>query len=562
MLRIKIINERQRKQVTHQGGELWLGRRPSHEHAQILIQDPLVSRLHLRVEEVSLREVAVENLGRHVAQLASGETLVPGDTMTLTLPLRLTIGRTEVDMASLDPTRTGQRCEPQPRDSADSATRDAGERLTGSEVVAGRTVSLAELGDSPTSETLTQWFETLLAVHRSAAGSDAFYDETASAVVELVGLDRGLVLVLSGDEWLPKAYCTTRGDEESSFSSSVLNRVLTQKCTFYDLPAAKLVTTSLQDIEAVVASPIFDQQNNVVGVVYGSRDVSFRGGVIRPWEAQFVQLLASTVGTGLLRLEQQRQLLKYENELAIGRRIQTSFLPLAIPHPEGWEIAARFTPAREVSGDFYDVFPLPHSGRLAIAIADVCDKGVGAALFMTLVRTLVRAFATTWFGGDRGPKVADEKTVVELAHQYVMANHAETSMFATIFFGVLDTATGDLTYVNGGHESPLVLGTGGVKQRLEPTGPAVGLFSDSRFVSGRVALEPGDTLFAYTDGITEARDVGGQFYGVQRLIDLVRHSGPSAAALLDRVEQSVAEHLAAADQTDDISMLAVRRLRT
>ncbi len=99
-------------------------------------------------------------------------------------------------------------------------------------------------------------------------------------------------------------------------------------------------------------------------------------------------------------------------------------------------------------------------------------------------------------------------------------------------------------------------------QPLEPTGPALGLFSDSRFVSGRVALEPGDTLFAYTDGITEARDVAGQFYGVQRLIDLVRHPGPSAAALLDRVEQSVAEHLAAADQTDDISMLALRRLRT
>jgi sigma-B regulation protein RsbU (phosphoserine phosphatase) len=275
---------------------------------------------------------------------------------------------------------------------------------------------------------------------------------------------------------------------------------------------------------------------------------------------------------------------KYERDVQIGRQIQASFLPEALPNVDGWEIAARFQPAREVAGDWYDAFPLTH-GRIGLVIADVCDKGVGAALFMALMRSLIRAYAQQHYAlrwldalgaDDPGPMraaagagrrlppsvgVTALKNAVELTNNYIARTHGATGMFATMFFGMLDTATGRLSYVNGGHEAPAIICPGGqIKARLGTTGLPIGVIPDGEFGIEQIELAPGDILVSYTDGVPEARDPDRAFFTEKRLLTLLERPAASADVLLDRILDTVTAHIADADQFDDITMLAVRRV--
>jgi sigma-B regulation protein RsbU (phosphoserine phosphatase) len=273
--------------------------------------------------------------------------------------------------------------------------------------------------------------------------------------------------------------------------------------------------------------------------------------------------------------EQETALLRYKRDLQIGREIQTSFFPRTLPQPPGWEIGARFHPAREVAGDFYDVFALPN-GRLALVIADACDKGVAAALFVALLRSLLRAFLQQYYYLTAGQPAAqpadpDDFAVVDdgealldavrLTNAYVGSNHGDAHLFASLFLGVLDPESGELLYINCGQPPPLLQHAGGAVERLMPTGPAVGLLPDARFRVGHAQLERGARLLAYTDGVTEARDERGNLFGKMRLQELL-DDGPAqeTEALLDGVETAVYAHSATPDLTDDIALLALRRL--
>ena len=218
-------------------------------------------------------------------------------------------------------------------------------------------------------------------------------------------------------------------------------------------------------------------------------------------------------------------------------------------------------------------------------IADVCDKGVGAALFMALMRSLIRAYAQQnyalrWLDavaaddltaprasapGQRrrmppSVGVTALKNAVELTNNYIAKTHANTGMFATMFFGMLDTATGRLSYVNGGHEAPVILSPQGqITARLGATGLPIGVLPDGEFGIEQVDLAPGDILVSYTDGVPEARDPDRAFYTEKRLLALLERPATSAEALLDRILDAVGAHIADADQFDDITMLAVRR---
>ena len=249
-----------------------------------------------------------------------------------------------------------------------------------------------------------------------------------------------------------------------------------------------------------------------------------------------------------------------ERELEIGREIQQSFLPDELPQPAGWEIAATFQPARQVAGDFYDAFPLAGGSRIGLVVADVCDKGVGAALFMALFRSLLRAFTERAFDGDavsaNGPRLL---STVVATNDYIARTHGRSNMFATAFVGVLDPGTGSLTWVNAGHEAPIVLGPSRTSaDRLGPTGPALGMMPDMKFASRETVLATGETLFAFTDGVTDSKDPSGRFFSEERLLDLLSKGAPSAKALLDGIEAAVAAHAAGSERSDDITMLAVR----
>ena len=277
-------------------------------------------------------------------------------------------------------------------------------------------------------------------------------------------------------------------------------------------------------------------------------------------------LLKARVGATLekkrLRDKEQLWAKSMERELDIGRQIQRSFLPDELPQPAGWEVAARFEPARQVAGDFYDAFPLAGGVRVGLVLADVCDKGVGAALFMALFRSLVRAFSERAYGTPPAEADDDAARILSTVHStndYIAKTHGRSNMFATLFLGVLDPADGTLTWVNAGHEAPVVFGAGGVSARLNPTGPALGMMPDMKFEARRTTLAPGETFFAFTDGVSEARDGAGRLFSEERLLALLAEGDPSATALLERVGTAVSGYAAGAERSDDITMLAASR---
>lgn len=276
---------------------------------------------------------------------------------------------------------------------------------------------------------------------------------------------------------------------------------------------------------------------------------------------------------------------EYERELSIAHDIQSGFLPEELPTPQGWGIAARFQPAKQVAGDFYDLFELVGGRRLAVVIADVCDKGLGSALFMALIRTLLRhtaehTSATDTIDADLRMEVDSIVEATDAApplwsvgagplvqavagtNRYMARNHQGQAYFCTLFFGVLDPVTGALLYINGGHNPPLLVRADGSHTMLNPTGPAVGILPNSTFSISHTSLRPGDTLFAFTDGVVEARDSSGAMLGLSRLVDLVTESGRGAEEILDTVVEAIQQHVGIADQHDDITMVAVQRMGT
>jgi len=273
------------------------------------------------------------------------------------------------------------------------------------------------------------------------------------------------------------------------------------------------------------------------------------------------------------------------SELEKGRQMQLNFLPAEeiIKHFSDkftWEIASFFKPARQVAGDFYDLFEL-NNGSVGFVIADVCDKGVGAALFMALFRSLIRIFAAQiqlrgqasqileqnlpqngWIGRSPLTNLAHLNALqaVSLTNEYVANFHGELGMFATLFFGVLEPTTGLLTYINAGHEPLFIISPDGeVKQHLESTAPAVGMLPNMNFPMSQIYLQPGEIIIGYTDGVTEARDSNGKFFTSEKLLSLLQQPIDSAKALLNKITTSIEEHTSNSEQFDDITILALQR---
>jgi len=260
------------------------------------------------------------------------------------------------------------------------------------------------------------------------------------------------------------------------------------------------------------------------------------------------------------RLRDQEQLWarSMERELEIGREIQASFFPDALPQPAGWEIAAEFEAARQVSGDFYDGFPLADGTAVGFVIADVCDKGVGAALFMGLFRSFVRAFSEMHDTAERD-FAATLRAVVGQTNDYIATTHGDSNMFAAMFLGVLDTIDARIHYINGGLEAPVLVGRDGVRQRLEPTGPAVGLLPEMPFDVRQLTLDPGEALVLFTDGLTEARDPRGQLFGEQRLLAGLQAGTGSASETAASLMRSLHDYTAGGDPVDDITLMVIKR---
>lgn len=258
-------------------------------------------------------------------------------------------------------------------------------------------------------------------------------------------------------------------------------------------------------------------------------------------------------------------------ELEKGKKIQRDFLPNKIPQVSGWEISTCFHPARQVSGDFYDAFMLP-GNYIGLVIADVCDKGVGSALYMALFRSLIRVFSgqislSGWSVDKSGEKkettsAADLSRMlkaVPLTNDYISEEHGHETMFATLFFGVLNPTTGHLSYINGGHDPLFIIGQSGIKKTLRAAGPAVGIVTGAQFEIQHAQLEPGDILIGYTDGVTEALSPHEELFTRERFRALIERQALSATELIERIKIDLFQHIDHAPQFDDITMIAVHR---
>jgi serine phosphatase RsbU (regulator of sigma subunit) len=292
--------------------------------------------------------------------------------------------------------------------------------------------------------------------------------------------------------------------------------------------------------------------------------------------------LPSVFGLAVLRARvnaalDRRRLQEGQNlrrEMSVARSIQRDFLPESLPEVRDMELEAALRPARDVSGDFYDCFLLT-SGEVILVVGDVCDKGVGAALFMALFRSLIRASADPVGGGAiqmiggrhtmvmqalQSASPADLLTrVAGFTNDYIARLHGRTNMFATVFLASLEPYTGELVYVNAGHEPALTIAPDGGIEELRPTGPALGMLPDSRFTAATRTLERGHLFLAFTDGLVEARSLTGEVYGAKRLREVLRaQRGSSASELVHAVLDAVQTFGRHSEAHDDLTMLAAR----
>jgi phosphoserine phosphatase RsbU/P len=243
---------------------------------------------------------------------------------------------------------------------------------------------------------------------------------------------------------------------------------------------------------------------------------------------------------------------RLERELQLAREIQQTFLPSQLPRLPGWELAVTWRAARQVAGDFYDVFELP-GGRLGLVIADVADKGMPAALFMALTRTLMRAAA-----------LEEESPAGALARvNDLLVPDTRHGMFVTAIYAVLSLETNELAYANAGHYPPLLLRSEtGELERFGKGGMALGVLGGIQLEDRVVPLEPGDYVIFYTDGITEAFSPKGDIYGEERLQATVRAAAvDSAQAMLDAIDDAVVAFVGDGSPSDDLTLEVLRRLK-
>jgi phosphoserine phosphatase RsbU/P len=254
---------------------------------------------------------------------------------------------------------------------------------------------------------------------------------------------------------------------------------------------------------------------------------------------------------------------RIEEELAVARRIQQSFLPRSLPQPKGWRIAAFSRSAQSVGGDFFDCIEL-QGGKLGLVVADACGKGVTAALFVALTRSLLRsATVAPWTFQGSMPLDADSVLTgaLWLTNDYISREHSASDMFITLYYAVLDPANGRLAYVNAGHNPPLLVRQGGtlISETDEGTLP-IGIMPSQDYNITETGLEAGDTLVAFSDGITEAMNQDGEPFGDERLHAVLReHAHLDAQALVARIVEVVDAYAGGAPQADDMTLLIAQR---
>jgi sigma-B regulation protein RsbU (phosphoserine phosphatase) len=422
---------------------------------------------------------------------------------------------------------------------------------------------MATIDSSPPSgERLTLLYR-LSQTFNSSLDLDQVLNLVMDEVIAVTGAERGFVTLREADGSL--MFRAARGmdqktidDPQFQISRSVVERVaqegqpiLTSDAQRDDRFSARQSVVIL-GLRSILCVPL-KIKDQVLGVIYV--DNRLQTGIFSEADLEMLTAIASSaaIATENARLYQVAvEKGRMERELQMAREVQASLLPQETPQVPGWEFAACWQPAREVAGDYYDFIPLD-DGQLGLVIADVSDKGMPAALFMACTRSMVRASLS----GSFSPAEA-----IAHANRLICAD-ASSGMFVTLFYTLLDPATAEVTYVNAGHNPPLLYRADQDQlTKLTRTGMALGVVADSPFEERTLHLHPGDFLLLYTDGVTDATDALEQDFGMERLervvLDHRQASAPDMIALLD---QTIHDFAGSTAPFDDIAIVVAKCLK-
>ena len=406
----------------------------------------------------------------------------------------------------------------------------------------------------------------------SSLNLDEVLNRVMDEVIAAMRAERGFVMLHKADGRL--VFRVARGMDQKTIdeprfqiSRSVVERVAREGQPILTSDAQRDDRFSMRrsvkilGLRSILCVPL-KIRDKVSGVVYV--DNRLKVGIFTQADLELLTAIASSAAIAVenARLYQVAvEKGRLERELQMAREVQASFLPRETPQVPGWEFAARWQPAREVAGDYYDFIPVdfnlakgsePSQGW-GIVIADVSDKGMPAALFMALTRSIVRASV------GRAPSPADG---IAHANQLICADSTR-GMFVTLFYALLNPATGEITYVNAGHNPPLLCRADQDQlTKLTRTGMALGVVEDTPFEQHTLRLNPGDFILLYTDGVTDAIDAHWQDFGMERLQRVILdHRHAPAADVMAALEQALGDFVGSSAPFDDMAMVVIKCLK-
>ncbi len=550
--------------------------------SDLCISDPFASRLHAEIRRKG------DSWWLHDAGSANG-TLLNGARSTVPVQLKdrdlIRIGETAIefnDRADTTEMRRGTQIlvsdsltTAAPEATIDSAASNSRANLlstitTTHQTLMGQHVALK----SPTLQPPTLQEDTLAIISRVSVTllSSLSLEETLQQVLEHIfealAADRGYVMLLEAvspkasvqatPELMCKAMKTRSGQhlQEVQLSRSISEQVLQQGQSVltsdaqHDPRFQTHQSIMLGGVRSVMAVPIaFD--GCVQGMIYV--DSAFATSRFTERDLQLLTLIASVASirienVRLLELQQEQKRLAHE--LSVASEIQVRLHPATPPAIAGYDLMGISFPCHEVGGDYFD-FLQRRDGRHVIALGDVSGKGISAALLMSSVHAAVRAQCTT--------ALAPHQIVSEI-NQYIFDNTA-ANRYVTMFYSELDHTTGALTYINGGHNAPMLVRNSGAVERLDCGGFPVGITTEGGYIEGQSHLAPGDVLVIYSDGVTESVNEQDEEFGEQLLIETIqRHRGRSAAGLRDRIDEALQKFVGRAKSVDDLTLVIVKRL--
>ncbi|MCA1625017.1 MAG: SpoIIE family protein phosphatase [Acidobacteria bacterium] len=395
----------------------------------------------------------------------------------------------------------------------------------------------------------------------SSSGLDETLNQVASLVFEAVPADRCVIMLRdeTAEGGMKISVARIRGKEEKieevRISRTVMDEVMKNGKSVLTSdaqhdPRYASHTMSLLGIRSVLAVPLSVGPTDVFGIIYADSPTH-----TATFTEEHLNILTTLASVAAIRVENARLLEerfereRMERELELATEIQQSFQPSAPPLMDNYEFQGISFSCYEIGGDYYDFINLPDN-KMLIALGDVSGKGTGAALLMSSLHAAIHG------------QVAAKSSLAELVtavNQYLAAN-TPSNRFVTLFITELDPATGTLRYINAGHNPPLIGRADGTVAQLEAGGFPLGILPMAQFELGETELQLGEALVIYSDGVSEANNLNGDEFGLDRLIEVVRKNlRASAAGLRDKVESELSAFTQTAPANDDITLVILKR---